>query len=104
MFKAIYLTGTIVAFCFALLWLDVDEMREEMREEERGYYREKPHGKEHIVQAYFLFHGRSSFPTSCFALLFCHSAPRILPTRAGMEVIKQWNRALSLNSRYTMGR
>lgn len=46
MFKAIYLTGTIVAFCFALLWLDVDEMREEMREEERGYYREKPHGKE----------------------------------------------------------
>ena len=36
MFKAIYLTGTIVAFCFALLWLDVDEMREEMREEERG--------------------------------------------------------------------
>lgn len=45
MFKAIYLTGTIVAFCFALLWLDVDEMREEMREEERGYYREKPHGK-----------------------------------------------------------
>ena len=39
MFKAIYLTGTIVAFCFALLWLDVDEMREEMREEERGYYR-----------------------------------------------------------------
>lgn len=42
MFKAIYLTGTIVAFCFALLWLDVDEMREE----ERGYYREKPHGKE----------------------------------------------------------
>lgn len=46
MFKAIYLTGTIVAFCFALLWLDVDEMREEMWEEERGYYREKPHGKE----------------------------------------------------------
>lgn len=46
MFKEIYLTGTIVAFCFALLWLDVDEMREEMREEERGYYREKPHGKE----------------------------------------------------------
>lgn len=42
MFKAIYLTGTIVAFCFTLLWLDVDEMREE----ERGYYREKPHGKE----------------------------------------------------------
>ena len=31
MFKAIYLTGAIVAFCFALLWLDVDE---------------KPHGKE----------------------------------------------------------
>lgn len=46
MFKAIYLTGAIVAFCFALLWLDVDEMREEMWEEERGYYREKPHGKE----------------------------------------------------------
>ena len=46
MFKAIYLTGTIVAFCFALLWLHVDEMREEIREEERRYYREKPHGKE----------------------------------------------------------
>ncbi len=36
MFKAIYLTGTIVAFCFALLWLDVDEMREEMQEEGTG--------------------------------------------------------------------
>ena len=89
MFKAIYLTGTIVAFCFALLWLDVDEMREEMREEERGYYREKPHGKEHVVQAHFLLHGRSSFPVLRFVWLSRHSAPRILPARAGMAVIKQ---------------
>lgn len=43
MFKAIYLTGTIVAFCFALLWLDVDEMREEMREEERKFTTGRSH-------------------------------------------------------------
>ena len=46
MFKAIYLTGTIVAFCFALLWLDVDEMREEMREEGTGLLPGEATGKE----------------------------------------------------------
>lgn len=46
MIKAIYLTGLIVATAFTLLALLIDDMRREMREEERGYYREKPHGKE----------------------------------------------------------
>lgn len=46
MIKAIYLTGLIVATAFTLLALLIDDMRREMREEEQGYYREKPHGKE----------------------------------------------------------
>lgn len=46
MIKAIYLTGLIVATVFTLLALLIDDMRREMREEEQGYYREKPHGKE----------------------------------------------------------
>lgn len=68
MFKAIYLTGTIVAFCFALLWLDVDEMREEMREEERGYYREKPHGKEKAALVW-----AKNLPDFINEALFCPS-------------------------------
>lgn len=46
MFKVIYLTGLIVATAFTILWILIDDMRNEIREEEQGYYREKPHGKE----------------------------------------------------------